>query len=182
MHNIPVRATVFACVTCFAAGAACAQTDLCGFIKKVVADRSAEFTKFKGDQDTVMGNVPGFYHGSLTPTPLTTCTLQVWRKPVGRAAELSAYACDIAVNMSDDEAETRYADSAAQIRACLPNWTFSKTVKGAARMGLMATEPGAVVSLDTYDAGLIEASVYGTPPPPASVTLSLTIEDTAPRP
>ncbi len=166
-----------------------ADSDLCVFIKKVVATRKTEFSKLKGDEDTSLGGDHTMYNGTLTSTPDTECKLYVRRK-VGADDKHPApplYSCTLAHDITYDDAETRYAGVSAEIKTCLPTWKFSETKDGGREKHdeaweFTATKPGIIVKTSFFDYGAIAAAFSGTASTTPGVSLSLEFEDTAPGP
>ena len=163
-----------------------ADDDLCGFIKKIVAGAPAEFAPFRGDEDTSIGNDHLMFVGSLTPPSGLTCTLHVRRKYSSEKNTLSPlYSCTLAKDLTYDEAETRYADVSAQVKACLPKWKFTEKKDGGREKRdegweLKAVKPGIAVSTSFYDVGALADLFSGTTSTKPGVILSLDFEDTAP--
>ncbi|MDE1987657.1 MAG: hypothetical protein KGJ28_14055 [Alphaproteobacteria bacterium] len=166
-----------------------ADSDLCVFIKKVVATQKAEFSTFKGDEDTSLGGDHTMYNGALTPAPNTECKLYVRRKVDANDKHPAPplYSCTLAHEITYDDAESRYADVSTEIKTCLPDWKYSESKNGGREKHdeaweFVATKPGIVVKTSFFDYGAIAAAFNGTTSSTPGVSLSLEFEDTAPGP
>jgi hypothetical protein len=163
-----------------------ADSDTCIFIKKVIADNKNEFSSFKGNEDTSLGDNHIMFTGILVPSSGISCNLYVRRKLTAkdRSTLPPSYSCTLAKEITFDDGEVRYAGVVDEIKMCLPAWKFSEEKSGGRTdrdeaWEFVAVKPGIKVSTGFSDVGELANLLSRTNSSAPGVVLTLDFEITA---
>ena len=167
--------------------ASAADSELCVFIKKVLATTKDEFAPLKGAEHVLTVADGTLFQGTLTPTPDADCSLVVRRKlrPSSKDILPPAYKCTLAQQITFDQAEARYAGLAKDIKTCLAGFKSSEEKSGGHPdrdeiWELTAIGPDMKVTMGFSDIGALADLLSHTTSTTPGVAIILGFEDTAP--
>lgn len=169
--------------------ASAADSELCVFVKKVLAASKDEFAPLKGAEHVLTVADGTMFNGTLMPAPDADCTLVVRRKlrPTSKDILPPAYDCWLAHQITFDQAEARYAALAKDLKACLAGFKSSEEKSGGHPdrdeiWELTAIGPDTKVTMGFSDIGALADLINRTTSTAPGVAISLGFEDTAPGP